>query len=77
MTIAWHAGGLSGPPVVAAGTIYTTDGSGAVYALNAATGATLGHISVGSLPHFASPSLSGSTVLIGTTERRHRRGSLS
>jgi outer membrane protein assembly factor BamB len=66
MTIAWHAGGLSGPPVVAAGTIYTTDGSGAVYALNAATGATLGHISVGSLPHFASPSLSGGTVLIGT-----------
>ncbi len=67
MTIAWHAGGLPGPPVYAAGTIYTTDGSGAVYALNAATGATLGHISVGSLPHFASPSLSGNTVLIGTT----------
>ncbi len=67
MTIAWHAGGLTGPPVYAAGTIYTTDGSGAVYALNAATGASLGHISVGSLPHFASPSLSGGTVLIGTT----------
>jgi outer membrane protein assembly factor BamB len=67
MAIAWHAGGLTGPPAYAAGTIYTTDGSGSVYALNAANGATLGHISVGSLPHFASPSLSGGTVLIGTT----------
>ena len=67
MTIAWHAASdLTGPPVVASGTVYTTDGSGSVVALNAASGATVGQISVGSLPHFASPSLSGSTVLIGT-----------
>jgi putative cell wall-binding protein/outer membrane protein assembly factor BamB len=67
MSIAWHAASnLTGPPVIASGTVYTTDGSGSVYALNAATGATVGQISVGSLPHFASPSLSGTTVLIGT-----------
>ncbi|HTC69766.1 MAG TPA: cell wall-binding repeat-containing protein [Acidothermaceae bacterium] len=67
MSIAWHAASnLTGPPVVASGTLYTTDGSGSVYALNASTGATLGQISVGSLPHFASPSLSGTTLLIGT-----------
>jgi outer membrane protein assembly factor BamB len=52
--------------VYAAGTVYTTDGSGAIYALDAATGASRAHIGVGSLPHFASPSLSGKTVLIGT-----------
>ena len=67
MTAVWHAASnLTGPPVIAAGTIYTTDGSGSIYALNASTGATVGQISVGSLPHFASPSLSGTTVLIGT-----------
>jgi outer membrane protein assembly factor BamB len=67
MTIAWHAASnLTGPPVVASGTVYTTDGSGSLVALNAASGATVGQIAVGSLPHFASPSLSGTWVLIGT-----------
>jgi polyvinyl alcohol dehydrogenase (cytochrome) len=67
MTIVWHAASsLIGPPVVASGTLYTTDGSGSVVALNAASGAKVGEISVGSLPHFASPSLSGAWVLIGT-----------
>jgi len=67
MAVAWHAASnLSGSPVYAAGTVYTTDGSGAIYALDAATGASRAHIGVGSLPHFASPSLSGKTVLIGT-----------
>lgn len=67
MAVAWHAASnLIGPPVIASGTVYTTDGSGSLYALNAATGAAVGQISVGSLPHFASPSLSGTTVLIGT-----------
>ena len=65
MSIAWHSG-FSGPPVYAAGTVYTTDSSGTVYALSASSGATVGHIAVGSLPHFASPSLTGSTLLIGT-----------
>jgi polyvinyl alcohol dehydrogenase (cytochrome) len=68
MSITWHAASnLTGPPVVASGAVYTTDGSGSVYALNASTGATLGHVGVGTLPHFASPTLSGNTVLIGTT----------
>jgi hypothetical protein len=64
MTVAWHAG-PAGPPVYASGTLYTTDG-GSVVALNAATGTTRGSVAVGSLPHFASPTLSGKTVLIGT-----------
>jgi outer membrane protein assembly factor BamB len=65
MSIAWHSA-FSGPPVYASGTVYTTDSSGTVYALSASSGATVGHIAVGSLPHFASPSLAGSTLLIGT-----------
>jgi len=67
MSVAWHAASnLKGPPVYAAGTVYTTDGGGSVVALDAATGATRASISVGALPHFASPSLSGKVVLIGT-----------
>jgi hypothetical protein len=64
MTVAWHAA-PAGPPVYANGTVYSTDG-GSVVALNAATGATQATTAVGSLPHFASPTLSGKTVLIGT-----------
>jgi polyvinyl alcohol dehydrogenase (cytochrome) len=67
MTVAWHAASnLTGPPVIASGTVYTTDGSGSLVALSAASGATVGQFSVGSLPHFASPSLSGNWALIGT-----------
>jgi polyvinyl alcohol dehydrogenase (cytochrome) len=68
MTVGWHAASdLKGPPVYASGTLYTTDGSGSVYAIDPATGVTRAHIGVGSLPTFASPSLSGDYVLIGTT----------
>ena len=67
MSVVWQAASnLTGPPVIASGTVYTTDGSGSLVALNAASGATVGQISVGSLPNFASPSLSGNLALIGT-----------
>ncbi len=66
MTVAWHASGLSGSPVVAAGTVYVTDGSGSVYAVNASSGASRGHIGVGSMSRFASPTLSGRYLLLGT-----------
>jgi hypothetical protein len=37
-----------------------------VVALDAATGAIRGTIDVGPLPHFASPTLTGGLLLIGT-----------
>jgi hypothetical protein len=40
--------------------------NGTLYALNAATGATQAQISVGSVPHFASPTLLGDVALVGT-----------
>jgi putative cell wall-binding protein/outer membrane protein assembly factor BamB len=64
MAVTWHAG-PAGPPVYANGTLYATDG-GSLVALDAASGATRASIAVGSLPHFASPTLSGKTVLVGT-----------
>jgi len=66
MTVAWHASsGVTGSPVYANGTLYSTQG-GSLVALDATNGAIRATIAVGSLPHFASPSLSGKTVLIGT-----------
>jgi putative cell wall-binding protein len=66
MTVLWHAASnITGPPVYANGTVYSTQGD-SVVALDAATGAIRGTIDVGPLPHFASPTLTGGLLLIGT-----------
>ena len=59
--------GAVGPPVVGGGAVWSLDIAGGVlFALDPNTGATLGSISVGRLPHFASPTLSQGQVFIGT-----------
>jgi outer membrane protein assembly factor BamB len=56
-----------GPPVVGGGRVWSVNtDNGNLYALDEATGATLASISLGSVPHFASPTLWGGQVLIGT-----------
>jgi outer membrane protein assembly factor BamB len=57
-----------GSPVVGGGAVWVADwNTGILYELNPATGRTRYQIGVGSaLPHFVSPSLSGSLLLIGT-----------
>jgi hypothetical protein len=54
--------------VVGGGAVWVADwNSGTLYELGQASGAVLHHIGLGTgLPHFASPSLSGSLVLVGT-----------
>jgi outer membrane protein assembly factor BamB len=56
-----------GPPVVGGGRVWSlnTD-NGNLYALDEATGGVLASISVGALPHFASPTLWNGQVLVGT-----------
>ncbi|MDQ1484435.1 MAG: hypothetical protein QOJ62_128 [Actinomycetota bacterium] len=67
MSVLWKAaGGAPGSPVYAAGTVYARDGGTSVVALDAANGGLRGSIAVGSMSRFASPSLSGNTLLIGT-----------
>jgi outer membrane protein assembly factor BamB len=57
----------AGSPVVGGDAVWTVDYDKAVlYALNPASGAVLQQISIGSAPHFASPTLSGSRVYVGT-----------
>jgi outer membrane protein assembly factor BamB len=58
---------ISGSPIVGGGTVYTLDPAGGVlYALNAGTGATRATVKIGVTSRFATPSLSKSTVYVGT-----------
>lgn len=56
-----------GPPVLGGGAVWSlnVDG-GRLYALDPATGAVQASIAVGELPHFASPTLWGGQILVGT-----------
>jgi polyvinyl alcohol dehydrogenase (cytochrome) len=58
----------SGSPVVGGGAVWVADwNSGILYQLDPATGRVRHQIGLGSaLPHFVSPSLSGSLILVGT-----------
>ncbi len=55
--------------MVGGGAVWVADwNSGTLYELNQATGRVRHRIGLGAaLPHFASPSLSGALVLVGTT----------
>ena len=54
--------------MIGGGAVWVTDNqSGVLYELSLRTGQTVAHLKLGSgLPHFASPSLSGGLVLVGT-----------
>ncbi|HYL52688.1 MAG TPA: PQQ-binding-like beta-propeller repeat protein [Acidimicrobiia bacterium] len=69
MSLGWTGPSTSaaGPPVLAGGALWYVD-SGNLYALNPASGATMSGfpISIGSTPHFASPSTALGLLLIGT-----------
>ncbi|TMD75172.1 MAG: hypothetical protein E6I97_14155, partial [Chloroflexi bacterium] len=67
LTQGWVAPGqVSGSPIVGGHTVYSLDGNGTLYAINSQTGKVITTISVGSAPHFATPTLSGNHVFVGT-----------
>ena len=58
---------ISGSPVIGGDTVYSLDPYGGVlYALNAGTGVLRATHKVGSTSRFATPTISGSTVFVGT-----------
>ena len=63
--IGWRTGAAGGPPVIGGGIVWTASG-GRLYALDPATGSTKASISVGTLPHFVSPTLWDGLVFVGT-----------
>ncbi|HEX5404230.1 MAG TPA: PQQ-binding-like beta-propeller repeat protein, partial [Pseudonocardiaceae bacterium] len=67
-SVRWHAQvEANGAPVVGGGAVWVPDyDDGTLYALDQATGRVKAQLNVGGLPHFASPTLSGSSVYLGT-----------
>jgi DNA-binding beta-propeller fold protein YncE len=65
----WHVPlHAAGSPVLGGGAVWVPDyGAGTLLALDQASGRVLAQVPTGTLPHFASPVLSGDRVLIGTT----------
>jgi outer membrane protein assembly factor BamB len=61
----WTSSAAGGPPVVGGGVVWSA-ASDRLFALDPKTGATRASIAVGSLPHFASPTLWNRLVLVGT-----------
>jgi outer membrane protein assembly factor BamB len=57
---------VSGSPVIGGQTIYSLDPGGALYALDAATGRARATLAVGATSRFATPTLSGRRIFIGT-----------
>jgi outer membrane protein assembly factor BamB len=56
-----------GSPVIGGGAVWVVDyDAGNLFALDPATGAARQQISVGTAPHFASPTLSGTHAYVGT-----------
>jgi len=69
LSLLWRGpAAADGSPVIGGGAVWVTGTSnGVLYEVSLATGRVRGQITLGSaLPHFASPSLSGRLVLIGT-----------
>jgi polyvinyl alcohol dehydrogenase (cytochrome) len=69
MRVRWKAPvAADGSPVVGGGAVWVADTAGGVlYALDPATGAPRQHIDVGTLPRFASATLSATHAYLGTT----------
>ncbi len=67
LAVGWQSSAAGGPPVIGGGAVWSVNtSSGRLFALDAATGATLGSVPVGAVPHFVSPTLWGNEILVGT-----------
>ena len=67
ITNGWTSSAAGASPVVGGGAVWSVNtSSGRLVALDQATGATLGSISVGPVPHFVSPTLWQNRVFVGT-----------
>jgi outer membrane protein assembly factor BamB len=63
----WKApGAVNGSPVVGGHTVYSLDPGGTLYALDADRGTTRASAAVGQTSRFATPTLAGGLVLVGT-----------
>lgn len=68
MNVGWHTQSqIKGSPIVGGNTVYSLDPDGGMlYALDASTGNVRTSLSVGTISRFATPTLSGNQVFVGT-----------
>jgi len=67
LAIGWHAPDqVTGSPVIGGQTVYSLDPGGTLYALAAGTGAVRATVEVGATSRFATPTLVGRRVFVGT-----------
>jgi outer membrane protein assembly factor BamB len=69
LQVLWHVddNDVSGSPVVAGGRVWVMDQSGGVlHALDPSTGKSTAQVQVGQTNRFASPSITGPDILVGT-----------
>jgi len=63
----WQApGNINGSPIIGGHTVYSIGKGGTLYALNSQTGEVRAQAKVGSTSRFATPTLSGSLLFVGT-----------
>ena len=67
LSLGWQApSNIKGSPIVGGHTVYSLDPGGTLYALDSANGNVRAMLSVGTTSRFATPTLSGNTVFVGT-----------
>ncbi len=67
INVGWHGDGMTLPPVVGGHTVYSLSGDGTLYAVALDTGAKRTQVNLNtSVPHFATPMLSGKRIFVGT-----------
>ncbi len=68
MTAGWRASGVPGSPVVGGNTVYSMASNGTLHALDINTGQDRATVSVGATTRFATPTLYGEQIFVGTTQ---------
>jgi hypothetical protein len=67
LALGWQAGnGATGSPVVGGNTVYATGSGGTLYALNLNDGSIRAKVDVGETSRFATPTLAGGQIFLGT-----------
>ena len=67
LTLGWQAPSqITGSPVIGGHTVYSLGTDGTLYALDSATGNVRTTVAVGQVSRFATPTLSGNSVYVGT-----------
>jgi outer membrane protein assembly factor BamB len=67
MTLGWQASGVPGSPVIGGHTLYAMKSGGALVALDVDSGQQRASVDIGETTRFASPTIYGDAIFVGTT----------